>query len=356
MVSLPILDIGAFVADPTSSTARAFVADLLAAAHGPGFVYLTGHGVAPRLDADLFVAAQQFFALPEDERRELAIVNSAAFRGYTVLGDERTNGKGDWRDQLDLGPEDVAPVLAEGDPSWLKLRGPNQWPTSLPGLRHATLAWMQAMDAVGLAALRALALGLGQTIDHFDAGFVPDSDVHLKIIRYPAVSASIGGTGEPGERGEPAETGGPGELGQGVGLHQDTGLLTFILQDDVGGLQVQLGDHMVDAPRVEGAYLMNLGEMLQTATDGYLRATPHRVISPAGGRERLSIAYFFNPRFELEFPPVELPPALAAEAPGADQVLADAALTTLFGENNLKTRLRSHPDVAARHYPEVVPT
>jgi len=337
MAELPVLDIAAFAEDPASADGRRFVTDLLAAAHDQGFVYLTGHGVDPQLDADLFAAARRFFDLPEAERRDLAIVNSAAFRGYTVLGDERTNGKGDWRDQLDLGPEEAAPRLGPDDPSWLKLRGPNQWPPSLPELRVATLAWMTAMDAVGLAALRALAVGLGQPVDHFDPGFVPDSDVHLKIIRYPA--------SPPG-----ASTDAPG---QGVGLHQDTGLLTFILQDDVGGLQVQLGDRMVDAPRVEGAYLMNLGEMLQTATDGYLRATPHRVVSPSGARERLSIAYFFNPRFELVFAPVELPARLAADAPGADKVQADAALTTLFGENNLKTRLRSHPDVAARHYPEM---
>lgn len=334
MSELPVLDVSAFSADPFSVDGQLFVHDLLAAAHGPGFVYLTGHGIDPSLDAELFRTARLFFALPEPERRELAIANSAAFRGYTVLGDERTNGESDWRDQLDLGPEEDAPQMGPGDPAWLKLRGPNQWPSGLPELRPAALDWMAEMDQVGLAALRALALGLGQPMDHFDPGFVPDSDIHLKIIRYP-------------ERA-------PGSTGQGVGLHQDTGLLTFILQDDVGGLQVQLGDRIVDAPRVEGAYLMNLGEMLQTATDGYLRATPHRVISPADGRERLSIAYFFNPRFELVFAPVTLPPELAAEAPGANKVLADAALSTLFGENNLKTRLRSHPDVAARHYAELL--
>lgn len=336
MTALPVLDLAPFLTDPFGDAGQQFCGELLAAAHGPGFVYLTGHGVAPAFDDALFAQARHFFALPEAERRALAIGNSAAFRGYTVLGDERTNGRGDWRDQLDLGPEERAPDWKPGDPSWLKLRGPNQWPPTLPDLKRVTLAWMEQMDAVGLAALRALAVGLGQPIDHFDPGFVPESDIHLKIIRYPAQ----------------AEEHSDGEPGQGVGLHQDTGLLTFILQDDVGGLQVLLGDEIVDAPRVEGAYLMNLGEMLQTATNGYLRATPHRVVSPPD-QERLSIAYFFNPRFELVFAPVDLPAELAADAPGVTGVLADAALSTLFGENNLKTRLRSHPDVAARHYPEM---
>ncbi len=331
MTSLPVLDMESFRADPSSPAAVRFAEDLGRAAHEVGFVYLTGHGVDPDLDDGIFDAAREFFALPETERRSLAIENSPAFRGYTILGDEVTNHQQDWRDQLDLGPEEDAPVLGAGDPAWLRLRGPNQWPPTLPTMAPRVLAWMSAMEAVGLDALRALALALGLPINQWDPGFLPSSDVHLKIIRYPGVPDRQGSS-------------------QGVGMHSDTGLLTFILQDDVGGLQVKIGDAMVDAPRVEGAYLMNLGEMLETATDGYLKATPHRVVSPPADVERISIAFFFNPRFEMPFHAVELPKELAALAPGASH---DGVGLKVFGENNLKTRLRSHPDVARRHYADL---
>ena len=66
----------------------------------------------------------------------------------------------------------------------------------------------------------------------------------------------------------------------------DNGLLTFILQDEVGGLG-QIGGEMIDAPARPGMYLMNLGEMLETATDGYLKATPHRVVSLPPGPANL---------------------------------------------------------------------
>ncbi|MEM9201748.1 MAG: 2-oxoglutarate and iron-dependent oxygenase domain-containing protein [Actinomycetota bacterium] len=331
MTELPVLDLTAFRDDPSSPASEAFISSLVRAAHDIGFVYLTGHGIAPELDAAMFSTAQAFFALPAADRRALAIENSAAFRGYTILGDEVTNGQADWREQIDLGPEQDAPALRPGDPAWLRLRGPNQWPASLPSMAPTVLEWMAAMEAVGLAALRALACGLGLAIDHWDAGFVPESDVHLKIIHYPAPAAAAA-------------------TQQGVGLHSDTGLLTFILQDDTGGLQVQIGDRMVDATPIPGAYLMNLGEMLETATDGYLKATPHRVVSPPAGSDRLSIAYFFNPRFELPFERIELPARLAADAPGANH---DGVGLKVFGENNLKTRLRSHPDVARRHYADL---
>ena len=150
----------AFRRDPDDPDAARFVADLLAAAHGPGFAYLTGHGVDPDLDDDIFATARAFFALPAEEREAIAIERSAAFRGYTLLGTEITNGAADWREQIDFGPEQDAPP-ADALPAWRRLRGPNQWPASLPSMRPAVLGWMDAMTDVGLTALRALAVGLG---------------------------------------------------------------------------------------------------------------------------------------------------------------------------------------------------
>jgi len=325
-----------FLAAPDSAEGRAFVAALRAACHGPGFCYLVGHGVPSDHERNVMSAARAFFSLPESERRELAIAKSPHFRGYTVLGDEITRGKHDWREQLDAGAEEPAAALRPGDPPWLRLRGPNQWPARLPRMRHTVLAWMSAMDVVGVAILRALALGLGQRIDHFDSAVLPRGDPHLKIIRYPAQDARR-------------------DTGQGVGMHHDSGLVSFVLQDDVGGLQVEIDGSLVDATPRPGTYVMNLGEMLQAATSGYLRATKHRVSSPPPGKERISIAYFFHPRLDCVFEPIELPPALAAEARGGENADPSDPVLKCFGDNYLKIRLRSHPDVAAAHYADVSP-
>lgn len=323
-----------FLAAPEGAAGRAFAAGLRDACHGPGFCYLVGHGVPTDLDRDVMNAARAFFALPESERRELAIAKSPHFRGYTVLGDEITRGERDWREQLDAGAEEPAADVRSGDPSWLRLRGPNQWPARLPWMRDTVLAWMRAMDVVGVATLRALALGLGQRIDCFDSAVLPRGDPHLKIIRYPAQDA-------------------PRDTGQGVGMHHDSGLVSFVLQDEVGGLQVAIGGSLVDATPRPGTYVMNLGEMLQAATSGYLRATKHRVASPPPGKERISIAYFFHPRLDCVFEPIELPPELAAEAPGGQNADPNDPVFKCFGDNYLKIRLRSHPDVAAAHYADV---
>lgn len=335
MRTLPSIDITELRRDATAPRSRDIVQALRDACHDPGFCYIYGHGVRRALELDLMQAAARFFALPETERRALAIVNSPHFRGYTVLGDERTKGISDWRDQLDVGPEEEAVPVLTGDPVWLRLRGPNQWPAALPELRTLTLGWMSAMEPVALAVMRGLAIGLDQPVDLFDATMLPRGDTHLKIIRYPPQTPGF-------------------DTGQGVGLHHDSGLLSFVLQDRTGGLRVLTDQGLLDAEYREGAYVMNLGEMLQAATGGYLRATKHRVDSPPPGRERISIAYFANPRLECTFEPLNLPRELARLAGAAQNPDPRDPIFRRFGDNYLKIRLRAHPDVAQAHYSDYV--
>ena len=332
--SLPVLDMREFLAAPRSAAAHDFVLRLRDACHGVGFCYLVGHGVPPEIDAALLARAREFFALAEADKRKLAIANSPHFRGYTILGDERTKGVSDWREQIDVGPEEPAVAVKPGDPPWLRLRGPNQWPPQLPRFKPAALAWMAAMDRVGVGVLRALALGLGLPLEHFDSVVLPRGDPHAKIIRYPA---------------QPPYA----DTGQGVGMHHDSGLVSFVLQDEVGGLQVQREGGLIDATPLPGSYVMNLGEMLQAATSGYLRATAHRVKSPPPNKERVSVAYFFHPRLDSVFEPITLPPELAAAAPGGQNTDPNDPVFATFGDNYLKIRLRSHRDVAAAHYADL---
>ena len=44
--------------------------------------------------------------------------------------------------------------------------------------------------------------------------------------------------------------------------------------------------------------MVNIGEMLELATNGYLEATLHRVISPPRGTDRISLPFFFNPALD----------------------------------------------------------
>ncbi len=339
MAALPVLDAAAYLADPAAPGGRAFVDELRRVVHEVGFFYLVGHGVPAEQASGLHTAARRFFDLPERDRLAIENVRSPQFRGYTRHGHERTNGRVDERDQIDIGREQPARWPGPDEPAWLRLRGPNLWPPALPELRPAAEAWMASLEALGAQLLAAMSEALGLPPDHF-AEAVSPPEVLLKVIRY------TGGAGDPdAPRG-----------GQGVGAHRDTGFLTFVHQDDVGGLQVERDGVLIDVPPLDGTLVVNIGEMFQLVTNGYFKATVHRVVSPPPGVERISLAYFFNPKLEATLVPVGLPPALAADAPGGASADPNNPILANYGDNSLKVRLRAHPDVAEVHHRDLLTT
>ncbi|MGW4562149.1 isopenicillin N synthase family dioxygenase [Streptomyces sp. NPDC004561] len=323
---LPVIDLSAADRGPR---ARALLhARLHSAAHDVGFFQLVGHGVTPAETDALLTAMRAFFDLPEADRLALDNINSPHFRGYTRTGDERTAGARDWRDQLDIGAERPARVPGPGEPPYWWLQGPNQWPTALPELRTATLTWIDRLSAVAQRLLHELLTAIGAPAGFYDPVFGEHAHPHLKLVRYP------------GSAGDGTD--------QGVGAHKDYGFLTLLLQDTVGGLQVQREDgRFHEVPPIENAFVVNLGELLEVATNGYLLATNHRVVSPPGATERFSVPFFYNPRLDAKVEPLPFPHA--AKAPG---ITTDPTnpLYAEYGYNELKGKLRAHPLVAERHH------
>lgn len=339
---LPVFDLREF--ERGGVAAEAFVERLRDVVHTIGFLQLVGHGVPDDLLAEAPAVAERFFALPDEDRFEIDNVKSAQFRGYTRFGHEHTNGRADLRDQIDIGRELPPPALGAGDPAWLRLRGPNLWPSALGELRPTMTAWMEHLERVGAVLLRAMSQALGQRPDCFEDAVSPP-EVLLKVIRYRTPAAAADGDAADGDAAGSR---------QGVGAHRDTGFLSFVYQHRVGGLQVERDGEFVDVPVRPDAFVVNIGEMFQLVTRGYFKATVHRVISPPPGTDRVSLAYFFNPRLEATLTPVDLPPALAAEAPGGDSVDPDNPILANYGDNSLKVRLRAHPDVAELHHADLL--
>jgi isopenicillin N synthase-like dioxygenase len=318
---LPVLDLSTADAD-----VDAFRKSLRDAAHTSGFFYLTGHGVPDTQIADVLVLAREFFALPAEQKNEISQLKSPQFRGYSRLGGELTNGKVDWREQIDIGPERATIDGAQG---YWRLQGPNLWPDRPPAFRAAFESWDRALSAVGLRLLRHWAVSLGAPEDLFDDAFAELPATLIKVVRYP------------GTKDNP----------QGVGAHKDSGVLTLLLvEPGSDGLQVELSaDTWVDVPPLPGAFIVNIGELLEVATGGYLRATQHRVRSPKPGADRVSIPYFLNPALDATVPIIALPRDLAALSRGVEAD-PDNPIFNTYGENAWKSRTRAHPDVAELHH------
>lgn len=331
-LNLPVLDLS--LLDQGPDAAARFRDELRAATHDVGFFYLTGTGVSPELEARLLQAAKDFFALPEADKLAIENLTSPHFRGYTRVGGERTQGRVDWREQIDIGPEREAIDDPEG-PGYNRLVGPNLWPAAQPELKDVVTEWHDHLTGVARKLLRAWALALGAEEQYFDRHF-GDPQTLIKIVRYP-------GKDDPTPQ-------------QGVGAHKDSGVLTLLwVEPGKGGLQVERDGAWVDAPPVPGAFVVNIGELLEYATQGYLTATNHRVISPTFPDERISVPFFFNPALDARLPIIELPAELAVEARGVSDDPTNPIHAT-YGENALKSRLRAHPDVAERWHADLLAT
>lgn len=326
--ALPVIDLSRLNGDEEEQ--HRFRTELREATHRVGFFYLVGHGLSAADIDRMFAITREFFALDESAKFAVEMTKSPHFRGYTRFGGEYTQGQIDWREQIDLAAE-YPPV--SGERAYLRLDGPNLWPAELPELKTAVVEWQQRCGEIGIRLLREWARAFDAPSEVFDAAFGERPSTLIKLVRYPG-------------RAE-ADT-------QGVGAHKDPGVLTLLMvEPGKGGLQVLRDDGWVDVPPLPGAFVVNIGELMEWATDGYLKATMHRVVSPPSGQTRLSIPFFFNPALSSTMPHLDLPPELRAAASGVTQD-PNNPISGTFGDNLLKARLRAHPDVAAIHHADLV--
>ena len=327
ITTLPLLDLSQLDGSPQQR--QQFLDALRLAARHIGFFYLTGHGIDPALLAEVQQQARAFFALPEADKLAVGMLNSPHFRGYNRAASEITRGQPDLREQFDVGAEREPLDAGHHPAAWARLQGPNQWPAALPQLKPLVLGWQQAMTQMALRLLRAFAQALSLPENAFDPLYGDKPNEHIKLIRYPGRHAQ--------------------QSRQGVGAHKDSGFLSFLLQDQPG-LQVEVEEgRWIDASPRPDTLVVNIGELLELASNGYLRATVHRVVSPSLGSERLSLAFFLGAQLDAVVPVFPLAPELLRDAHGPTSDPRNPLLREV-GWNYLKGRLRSHPDVAQRFY------
>jgi isopenicillin N synthase-like dioxygenase len=310
-----------------------FTEALRDAAHRDGVFYLTGHGIAHHRIDEFFALIHRFFTVPREELLTADKIHSPHFRGYTPLGHEFTGGHRDWREMFDYGREQQPCPVRPGDPLWVRLVGPNQWPASVTEPRGPLLSWQEEIFGIGQILLQALAVALDWPADAFDELYGEHAHPTTKLVHYHA-------------RPNP-------DYDQGIGAHKDHGILTIVLQDTQGGLQAakRNGDWL-DITPLSGTLVVNIGEMLEFATGGYLLAPQHRVVAPTTGTTRTSAIVFINPRLAADIKTLPLPIYLADEMPELIEDPTNPFFTT-YGNNALKRWARSHPEVVDRHYPEL---
>ncbi|XWS53836.1 hypothetical protein CRYUN_Cryun10bG0034400 [Craigia yunnanensis] len=83
------------------------------------------------------------------------------------------------------------------------------------------------------------------------------------------------------------------ELTMGTSSHRDSDIITILLQDQLGGLQVLHENQWVDVPCILGALVVNIGDLLQLISNDKFKSVNHRVLAKHIG-PRISVACFLR--------------------------------------------------------------
>ncbi|KAL2155942.1 hypothetical protein VTH82DRAFT_684 [Thermothelomyces myriococcoides] len=298
---IPLIDFSKFInGSPSQKTETA-----KAILHGfqtAGFIYLSNIPISPSVVAEAFDMSAKFFRLPDSFKESLSWTTPEANRGYSAPGREKVTQLKDAADvsALRTSIPDIKETFEIGRDD--QPEHPNRWPpgpnpeqgySEIAGFKQIMTSFFDALAELHTLVMRAIALGMDLPETYFDR-FVCDRDNTLRLLHYPAVSKEVFRIN-------------PGQVR--AGEHSDYGSLTFLFQDNKGGLQVQSPNgKFIDATPIEGTCVVNAGDLLARWSNDTIKSTVHRVVQPPEKEEqvqkaaeypdRYSIAYFCNPNFK----------------------------------------------------------
>ena len=286
-----------------------------------GFFQVVGHGVPDGVSARAWQAMIDFFDLPLEDRLATKPATPGYPYGYIPFSGESLGkslggeSKPDLKEAYSIGPVDPPTWPISGDDegwAWL----PNLWPFALPEFREAWTEYFRVQLDLGTRLMRLFAQALKLPADYFDAS-IDKSPSALRAIRYPAREFA------------------PEDGQLRAGAHTDYGTLTILKQDTVGGLQVLTHENEWAAVEpIDGAFVLNIGDLMARWTNDRWRSTTHRVVDPAPDANgviprRHSMPFFHNANWDATV--ATLPTCVpAGEKPKYETVLAGPHLQAKF--------------------------
>ncbi|EXJ89707.1 hypothetical protein A1O3_02774 [Capronia epimyces CBS 606.96] len=251
-----------------------------------GFFYAKGHGVPQDIIDKTFEWAEQFFALPFEDKMELFINNQGNYRGYTPLygsGKPDVDGLANANEAFDWGLDSKLNDDAGYDCMDPFMQGHNVWPRQLPGFEDHLSAYFGALRSLGRVLARNIALSLGLPEDLFD-DYLTHPGCSAVVAHYPPLES--------------------GSTKLGLDPHTDNEFLTLLAPGKVRALEVLNRDgQWISAPPIDGTFIVNVGDQLQRLTNNLYISTKHRVINHTG-EERISVPFFFSANWEAVIDPL----------------------------------------------------
>ncbi|PIN09145.1 Iron/ascorbate family oxidoreductase [Handroanthus impetiginosus] len=235
---------------------------IVAACEDWGIFQVVDHGVDSELINEMTRLAREFFDLPAEEKlrfdmsggKKGGFIVSSPFQGEVVR---------DWREIVTYFSY---PINA---------RDYSRWPDKPEGWRAVTEAYSEKLMQLGCKLLEVLSEAMGLEKDALAKACV-EMDQKMVVNFYPKCP-------------HPGRT-------LGLKRHTDPGMITLLLQDQVGGLQATRngGKTWITVQPVDGAFVVNLGDHGHYLSNGRFKNADHQAVVNSN-YSRLSIATFQNP-------------------------------------------------------------
>jgi isopenicillin N synthase-like dioxygenase len=327
--SLPVVDVSSLYS--ADWTARQRVADEIgAASRESGFLYIVGHPIKSETRERLLDVSKTFFARPAAEKMKTYIGHSTSHSGYVPPGEEVFYGqKPDRKEAFDVSldvPACDPEVLSGRTP----LLGPVQWPDDAE-FKAAVSAYYSDVANLARTLFRGFALALELPEDYYEA-YLKRPPSQLRLIHYPYAADA------------PADE-------PGIGAHTDYECFT-ILWPTAPGLEVMNGaGEWIDAPPIDGGFVINIGDMLEAWTNGTFVATSHRVRKVS--EERYAFPYFAACDYHTvvkplpQFVTTDRKPKFEPLVAG-DHLLAQTALTFQYLKKRIEAGTFTLPEGARK--------
>jgi isopenicillin N synthase-like dioxygenase len=273
---IPLIDVAAYLAGEPGAAERA-AAQLRFAFEKVGFYYLAGHGVPKALIEATYAEAARFHAQPMEQKLALKVDEHNI--GYMPIGRmPTTNTARQGRKPSQNEAYFLRRERSADDPDVIanrRFHAMNKWPGDLPGFRENTLAYIDTLEALCKRLVKLYALALDLPADYFDKCFARPHMI-LRMSRYPVIAADD-------------------DTVASLVPHTDSGFMTLLPPNPVPGLSIQLpSGRCLDAPGLDGAFVVNGGDILHRWSNERFLSTPHRVRN-VSGRVRYAIPFFCDP-------------------------------------------------------------
>lgn len=240
--------------------------ELAAALSDTGFAILTDHAISEQLIAQVYADWAQFFADPAKSSHLQAEGQQA---GFFPMKSENAKG---------YSAKDLKEFYHFYRADYERRAH------FLPAAVWTSYRLTQGLDRVADAVLDALDTVLPDTVKALTPMTVGSPNTLLRALHYPALPAVLD---EPSAvRAAP---------------HADINLITLLPAATAPGLQVKtLDGTWIDVDTNPGEIILNVGDMLQEVSSGFLKSTEHRVVNPQDENiSRYSLPYFIHPRSEV---------------------------------------------------------